>query len=209
MLCRRSKKSRAKSKCISCGMQRSIKWTLRRASAEFGVSVPTLVGKLNEAGDTADENKTFSTRSLVTALYGDVHRERLAKLKAEREQVELENAIMRGDYLSRVELENSFGQIANGIIPIIKASSLTQEQQVDLRRQISSIPVVIRGVARAQSRVSRNRGGDGSGPVRRPKRKAADSDGESRRRRAGRRLINQSSVISRSKNFAVSRIAAV
>jgi hypothetical protein len=40
---------------------------------------------------------------------GDTHKERLAKLRAEREQVELENAIMRGDYLARVELENSFG----------------------------------------------------------------------------------------------------
>jgi hypothetical protein len=87
-----------------------IKWTLRRASAEFGVSVPTLVGKLNEAGETADESKTFSTRGIVTALYGDVHRERFAKLKAEREQVELENAIMRGDFVARVELENVFAQ---------------------------------------------------------------------------------------------------
>jgi hypothetical protein len=53
-----------------------IKWTLRRASAEFGVSIPTLVSELNEAGATADAGKTFSTRAIVMALFGDAYRER-------------------------------------------------------------------------------------------------------------------------------------
>jgi hypothetical protein len=136
-----------------------IKWSLRRASTEFGVSVPTLVGKLNEVGETADENKTFSTRSIVAALFGDIHRERLAKLKVEREQVELENAILRGEYLRRAELESMFGQISAAILQIIKASKLTRQEQDDLRRQLSSIAVRIEDTARAQ----RRHGADGNG----------------------------------------------
>ena len=58
-----------------------------KAEAEVGMveSVPTLVSKLNEVGETVDENKTFPTRAIVAALYGSVHEERLKKLRAERE----------------------------------------------------------------------------------------------------------------------------
>jgi hypothetical protein len=58
-----------------------LKWSLRRASSEFAVSVPTLVAKLNIAGENGDEqDKTFGTQQLTRAIFGDVYAERLKKL---------------------------------------------------------------------------------------------------------------------------------
>jgi hypothetical protein len=124
-----------------------IKWKLRRASAELGVSISTLVTKLNEAGQTADESKTFPTRSIVAALYDDAHRERLAKTIAERRHKELETAILKGDYLNQTDLERTISQVAEGMLQIIKSSALSRQAQDDIRRQIAAIPVIIRDVA--------------------------------------------------------------
>ena len=86
---------------------------------------------------------------------------------------------MRGDYLSRFELERVFSEVANAILQIIKSSELSLAEREDLQRAIATIPVHIRDVGRVQSRHLRNGANEaGTRPVRaRSKRKTvAEAD---------------------------------
>ena len=133
-----------------------LRWSLFKASREFGTAEITLGKKLGEAGEVAGPDECFSTRQILRGLYGEVYAERLRKTKEEADMVGLKNAAMRGDFLSRFELQNLFGQIAHAILEIIKSSGLTKEEQNDVRRQIASIPVVLRQTAKAQSKGTLN-----------------------------------------------------
>ena len=167
--------------------QAPLAWSIQRASREFAVSVPTLVLKLNQAGEVADEAKLFSTRSIVAALYGEVHRERLAKLKVEREQVELENQVLRGESLPREELRELFDSLARAMVNIIRSSKLTPQEQADLQRLLSNIPIQVKRIASNQPRrrdVVGAGSGNGDKPEgqvrrqrgRRPKKQAAEAE---------------------------------
>jgi hypothetical protein len=100
---------------------------------------------------------------------GDTHKERLAKLKAEREQVELENAITKGDFLNRQALEQAFVEIVAAMKQIVRASKLDRASQDDFLRTLSSIPIVIRDTARA---AHQRNGPNGDGAtLRKPRKK--------------------------------------
>ena len=156
-------------------VQSPLRWSLLAASREFPHSDVTIASRLADLGEQPDADGLWTTQQLYGALIGGaLPAERLKKLRAETAKTELETAILRGDYLNRRELENVFAQITDGVLQIIKTSKLTLEEQNDLRRQLSSIPVVIRHAARSQTRHSRNAtNGNGSRPARaRSKRKS-------------------------------------
>ena len=56
-----------------------LRWSLFKASREFGVGETTLGQKLGECGEVAGPDECFSTRQLIKGLYGEVYRERLVK----------------------------------------------------------------------------------------------------------------------------------
>jgi hypothetical protein len=87
-----------------------IRWSLQRASKEFQISTTALVAKLNDAQEFAGEDFCFATSQIMTAIYGSLFEERHAKLKAEREKVQLETSILKADYLPRIELERVFAK---------------------------------------------------------------------------------------------------
>lgn len=142
--------------------QAPLKWSIRRAAAEFKISIPTLIGKLNAVEEKPDADKTFATAQIVRALFGDLHALRLRKAGEEGDKVALANQITRGEFLSRRDLEAAFLQIALGVKEVVRGSGLSQEAQMDVMRQIASIPVAIRDRATARAR-TRDHGENGNG----------------------------------------------
>ena len=143
-----------------------LRWSLSAASREFPHSDMTIASRLRDIGELPDSGGLWTTKQIFAALTGgDLPSERRKQIRAATAKTEVETSILKGDYVSRIELENVLGQVADGILQIVKASKLSLEEQNDLRRQLAGIPVLIRNVARRQTRAT-SRNGDGSRPAR-------------------------------------------
>ncbi|HEX4201504.1 MAG TPA: hypothetical protein VHY59_08300 [Chthoniobacterales bacterium] len=138
------------------------RWSLFKASREFGVGEHTLGQKLAEAGELAGPDECYATRQILKSLYGEVYRERLRKIKEEADGFALRNAADRSELLGRQDLEAAFLQVALAIKEIIQSSDLNREAQADVLRVLGSIPVVIKDRATDRAR-ARDHGENGNG----------------------------------------------
>lgn len=127
------------------------RWTIRGAAVAFDVVSETLRGKLIAANERPDSDDTFSTRQILTALYSDIHGERLRRTRAEANSLELKTAILAREYLNRRNLFPALGSIIIESGRIIDSSPLSAETKAELRQQLSTIPVILEQHAEAQN----------------------------------------------------------
>jgi hypothetical protein len=67
--------------------------------------------------------------------------------------LELENAITTGSFLNRSELMRVLAQVADSMVNRITMSELPRSAKEDLLRDLSGIPLALKDVAQAQSRL--------------------------------------------------------
>jgi len=130
----------------------SLRWSLDSAARELAMSPNTLQKVLNQASVTPGEDGCFSTAQLLSGVYGRMYEEKLKVQQQLARRYELANKITEGEFLNRVELEKSLGQLAAEMVFIIETSNLSREAQDDLRVTLASIPVEIAGVAKSQTK---------------------------------------------------------
>ena len=145
----------------------ALRWTLLRAAKEIGfISAPTLASRLRDSGEQPDAGDCWSTSQVLGAAYGgDLHSQRVREVAERADAWALKNAVMRGEYINRLELEQMFAGIAASIKTVIRSSTLTREEQDDVLRSMSGIKVRVAGIAAAQRRGINGDGrdnGDGS-----------------------------------------------
>ena len=78
-----------------------LRWNLRKAAVEFGTTVDTLKKSLNQISAEPDVDGLYTTGQLIRARYGELHQERLRVQRETADRIALENAITRGETLSR------------------------------------------------------------------------------------------------------------
>jgi hypothetical protein len=109
---------------------------------------------------------------LLSAVFGSLHKAKLLQVEEETRHTALRNGILRSQYLPRADLESGLGHAAQGIVTIVEGSKLSREEKDDIRRQLSSIRVII---ASAASRSRQGQNGDGT-----------EEPGQKRKRKRGR-----------------------
>ena len=114
--------------------------------------------------------------------------ERLRKVKEEADELALGNAIVRGEYVNRAELEQLHAAIANHIKSVVRSSRLSRSDQDDVLRSMSDVKFRVADIAAAQRRGMNGEAsgnGNGSGPTRKrrkrkpgrkPKQKEAEDE---------------------------------
>ena len=137
-----------------------LRWSIDRASREFKLSANTLRKMLNQSGVEPDAGGCFSTQQICECLFGDLRAERLRKERELVRKYRIENEASESSLLDKNALAAGFAQIADAIKSRIMASELSRAAKDDLLTELSSIPVVINGVARAQSKLRRNGNGE-------------------------------------------------
>jgi hypothetical protein len=135
-----------------------LKWNVEKAATEFGLSIMTLRKSLNKSSAAPDKDGLFSTRQIVAALYGALHQEKVRTQKELADRYALENAITRAELLRRSEVERVFAAIADAIKSRIMSSHLDRKEKEDILKDIAALPIVLKEVAHAQSRLSRGNG---------------------------------------------------
>jgi hypothetical protein len=98
-----------------------IRWSLKAICREFSVSRVTIQRRMTEAKVFAGEDLLYSTYDVLIALTGgDYLAERLRKIKAEADHLELVNAQHRRDHLPKDEvtksMEGTFYTMRNTIL---------------------------------------------------------------------------------------------
>jgi hypothetical protein len=141
----------------------ALRWSIERAGVEFGLGSQTLRKALAKNSTTPDVNGFYTTAQIVAAIYGALHVEKIRTQRARAQQLELQNAITKGEVVNRAELMKAFAQIADAIVSRIMASELSRTAKEDILRDISSWPVVLKDVAQRQTRL-RNNNGNGQTP---------------------------------------------
>jgi hypothetical protein len=82
-----------------------------------------------------------------------MHVEKLATQRQLTRKYQLENAIVEASVLNKAALEAGFAQLADAMVHRIMASELDRSAKEDLLRDLSTIPIVLEGVAKRQTRL--------------------------------------------------------
>jgi hypothetical protein len=138
-----------------------LRWTLESASREFRVSQAALAKYLRQGGVEGDGNGIFTTQEICQAVFGDLKAERLRKEKELTKRYRLENQITEASVLNRAALTAGFAALADAIQSRIMGSELSREIKEDILRDLSTIPIVIKNVARNQSKLPTRRSKNG------------------------------------------------
>jgi phage terminase Nu1 subunit (DNA packaging protein) len=116
----------------------SLRWNAPKICSEFGVSRDTWMRRAKVAGITADPtDQCYSTEQIVSALFGDLHNERLRLIKGRREEQDMRVDQMRGELVNRNEVRKSLEILFTTIAQIISASDLTKRDKDELLNNIS------------------------------------------------------------------------
>jgi hypothetical protein len=129
-----------------------LKWNLKKAAVEFGTTVDTLKKALNQVSAEPDADGLYTTGQLIQARYGELYQEKLRVHRETADRIALENAITRGETLSRAALMQGLAGVADAMVFRIMSSELSREAKEDLLKDLASIPVVIADTAKKQSR---------------------------------------------------------
>lgn len=89
-----------------------VRWSMRSAAAEFGTSPDTLRTYLRKNSiDPDKEDDRYSTKQIVTALFGDLESEKVRLTRAQADKTEMENRVRSGELIevtAAVELAQRF-----------------------------------------------------------------------------------------------------
>jgi hypothetical protein len=82
-----------------------MRWTVTRAASEFGFDPKTVTARLKAIGLTPRSGRTFHTREITKALFGDLDTEKLLEVRERRKLLEKENATLDRTLVSMTEAE--------------------------------------------------------------------------------------------------------
>jgi hypothetical protein len=135
-------------------LEQRLRWTLMQAAREFDVSKDSLRRRLGECHQQPAADGTYTTRQLVTGLYGDLYGAKLRVQNEQAEKLRIENEVSRGELLSRRELARGFAQIADAISArIMSCTELPRLAREDILKDLSSWPLALEEVAHRQTRL--------------------------------------------------------
>ena len=117
-----------------------IRWSQAVACSEFGIHQKTLTGRIKQYGIEPGDDGKFSTKQMASCIYGDISGEKLFKLRAERELLELKLAVERSDLIRVAGLERLWLDITMAIRAVILGSHLSEGERDEIFLKLREIP---------------------------------------------------------------------
>lgn len=119
---------------------KAIRWTIRQAASEFGCDEKTMSNRLRRESLVPGEDGKFSTRQIVTGMFGDIGTHRLRKMKAEADLAELQKAKVMGTLTDRGTMNFMVRDgLAQGTRNISRLKSLTDVQKEEVFAAIRNV----------------------------------------------------------------------
>ena len=122
--------------------RQSIRWTLFLAGEEFGIDYRSLKRVLHSAQQEPGVDGKYSTKQIVSAIFGDISGEKLRKTRAEADLLELQLGIERGQVIPAGVAERLWSDVTQAIKAVILASGLSELERDELFSKLREIPDV-------------------------------------------------------------------
>ena len=110
-------------------MKNPIRWNRLDAAAEFGIDRDTLSRRLRAAGIAPGEDKRFSTKEILAALFGDLEKEKTRNEAAKADLTEMKRDLDERQFIPAEAARASMDKLRVGIMEVIAASPLSEKQQ--------------------------------------------------------------------------------
>ena len=132
-----------------------LRWNVEKAAIEFGMTPIMLNRALAQISAVPGADGCYSTAQLCEALFGVMHQEKIATQKELTKRYRLDNEITEGNVLNRAELSRVLAAVADAMVNRINSANVPRSVKEDLLKELASIPLVLKDVAHAQSRLPR------------------------------------------------------
>src|SRR5262249_25475296 len=140
--------------------RKPLRWSIDAAAPEFGMGVNTLRKLLNQASVAPGEDLCYSTAQLLSAIYGRMHEEKLRTQEQLTKKYELANKPTEGELLNATALRAGFSALADSLSSVVMTDqNLTRESKEDFLRNLASWPIILKDVAKSQSKLRRAKNG--------------------------------------------------
>ena len=110
-------------------MKNPIRWNRLDAAAEFGIDRDTLSRRLRAAGIAPGEDKRFSTKEILAALFGDLEKEKTRNEAAKADLTEMKRDLDERQFIPAEAARASLDRLRAAISKVIAASPLSAKQR--------------------------------------------------------------------------------
>lgn len=121
----------------------SIRWTLGVAATEFGLDRRTMAERVKTSGAVVGEDGKFSTRQIAAAVYGDLAGEKLRKMRAEADLVEMQVREKQKTSIPMEVFSPVIDQLFGAIATVIRQSPLSEREREEILADLRAAPVAL------------------------------------------------------------------
>ena len=116
-----------------------IRWTLEQAGAEFDIDPFTLGKRLRAESIEAGEDGRFGTKQIVTAIAGDLEKEKTLNEAAKADLHEMKRDLERGKLIPSERVRASLEELKVAISQVIDHSHLESKQKATIYANLQKL----------------------------------------------------------------------
>jgi hypothetical protein len=116
-----------------------IRWTLEQAGAEFDIDPFTLGKRLRAESIEAGEDGRFGTKQIVTAIAGDLEKEKTRNEAAKADLHEMKRDLERGRLIPAERVRASLEELKVAISQVIDHSHLEAKQKATIYANLQKL----------------------------------------------------------------------
>ena len=116
-----------------------IRWTLEQAGAEFDIDPFTLGKRLRAESIEAGEDGRFGTKQIVTAIAGDLEKEKTRNEAAKADLHEMKRDLERGKLIPAERVRASLEELKVAIAQVIDHSHLEAKQKATIYANLQKL----------------------------------------------------------------------
>jgi phage terminase Nu1 subunit (DNA packaging protein) len=120
-------------------MKPPIRWTLQQAGAEFGIDPATLSNRLRAASIAAGDDKRFSTKEILTAIAGDLDRQKTRNEGAKADLNEMKRDLDERRLIPAEAARDALDRLRAAISKVIAASPLAAKQRAAIAGNLEKL----------------------------------------------------------------------
>jgi hypothetical protein len=110
-------------------MKPPLAWTRQHAATEFGLDPDTLAKRLHAAGIHPDAANRFTTPQIMTAIFGDLDRQKTRNEAAKADLNEMKRDLDARRLIPAGDVRASMALLSAAIFKVITASPLSEKQR--------------------------------------------------------------------------------
>jgi hypothetical protein len=120
---------------------RPLRWTIEKASLEFGITSTTIKSRLKKARELPEADGTFSTHQLVSALFDQATIGRARLYMAQAQRIETLNLARNGELYSAKDIAAHLTGVGQHLKRLLMGLDAPEEQLAEVFQALSTFSI--------------------------------------------------------------------